>query len=103
MNNKKLIGIIIAVVLIFSFVVGIVVGVVNHDNKPSDNTNNLEAPVREDGLNLTLTEENLEEIKEVANNAGDMRITKSIVSYEKDPETFVTKDTSLISSQVLFY
>ena len=70
MKNKKLIGIVVGVMVLLVLIICIVIGIDNSKELPNKSNNNIENDdeevlVREDGLNLTMTEENLEE-KEVA-------------------------------------
>ena len=70
MKNKKLIGITVGAIALLVSIICIVIGF-SHSKKLPDKSDNDVANndervlVREDGLNLTMTEENLEE-KEVA-------------------------------------
>ena len=70
MKNKKLIGIVVSAVALLVSIICIAIGINNSSKLPdkSDNdmaNNDEKVLVRKDGLNLTMTEENLEE-KEVA-------------------------------------
>lgn len=70
MKNKKLIGIVVGVIALLILIICVAVSVNNSKRLPdkSDNdmaNNDERVLVREDILNLTMTEENLEE-KEVA-------------------------------------
>ena len=69
MKKKKSIGIVVGVIALLVLIICIVIGISNSKRLPdkSDNdvaNNDEKVLVREDGLNLTMTEENLEE-KEV--------------------------------------
>ena len=79
MKNKKLIGIVVGVIVLLVSIICIVIGINNSKELPNKSNNNIENDdeevlVREDGLNLTMTEENLEEIKETMNSVQDQRV-----------------------------
>lgn len=70
MKNKKLIGIVVSALALLVSIICIAISINNSSKLPdiSDNdmaNNDEKVLLREDGLNLTMTEENLEE-KEVA-------------------------------------
>ena len=70
MKNKKLIGIVVSAMALLVSIICIAISINNSSKLPdkSDNdmaNNDEKVLLREDGLNLTMTEENLEE-KEVA-------------------------------------
>ena len=79
MKNKKLIGIVVGVIVLLVSIICIVIGINNSKELPNKSNNNIENDdeevlVREDGLNLTMTEENLEEIKETMNSVQEQRV-----------------------------
>ena len=66
MKNKKLIGIVVSVMALLVLIICIVIGINYSKGLPDKSDNNIENDdervlVREDGLNLIMTEENLEE------------------------------------------
>ena len=79
MKNKKLIGIVVGVMILLILIICVAVSVHSSkrlsDKSDNDMANNDERVlIREDGLNLTMTGENLEEIKETMNSVQDQRV-----------------------------
>ena len=90
MKNKKLIAI-GCVALVITLVVGMGIGISigNKNNNPTTNSAivNNEQPVEElplvseDGVNLTMTQENFDEISEKMNSYDEIYITKDVYQY----------------------
>lgn len=88
MKNKKTISIIICILIVVILIFGIMIGIIK------DSKNNVEAPpvlISEDGVNLTMTEEELEEIETSMNKIDDMKIEKDIYVWEINQDATETK------------
>ena len=72
------------------------------DEEQVESSSTEELPlVSEDGVNLTITKENLSKIENFMNSAGDMRIIKTITLFEENKETNELIDIIVLDKKIL--
>ena len=110
MKNKKLIWIVVGMLLALILTTGTIAAIRNRNNTSNKEITsvkydvNEEIPlVSEDGVKLVMTEENLEEIEDAVNTAGDMRIIKDIMYWETSQGEAGFENRIFSKNQILYY
>ena len=109
-NKKKVIALSGAILAIAATIgIGTWIGssknendIVVSDEEQVESSSAEELPlVSEDGVNLTMTEENLSKVENFMNSAGDMRIIKTITFFEENKETNELLDIITLDRKIL--